>query len=186
MHNGYEIINESSIAKVLRHWIRLEANRSRYADRREEMLKWATLSDRRLIRRIRKFERTRDDDNPALGWTIGTRRNKNYQKVSCWVLARVSLPHLYTCGISSAMKDDLNCVNGNLKRFVDEGYAAKYPEFRLDSIPPEGEARTVIGIARVEYGQDGTIELIDGAHRVAAMLANGITVSDAYIGQIKE
>ena len=184
MSGRYKIIRECKVAEVLRHFICMEADRPKYADMRHKMLGWLKLSDRRLIRKVRKFEKTRDDDNPTLGWTIGTRANSNYRGVSHWVLASISLADLYTCGINPKMKGDLDSVNGNLKRFVDAGYATKYPEFRLDSIPSEGKARTLIGIARSESNRDGNIELIDGAHRVVPMLANGIMSSDAYIGEL--
>lgn len=182
MSGGYEIIRECKVAEVLRHFICMEAERPKYADMREEMLKWLDLPDQKLIRKVRKFEKTRNDDNPTLGRTIGTRANSNW--VSHWVLASIDLADLYTCGINPKMKDDLDSVSGNLKRFVDAGYATKYPEFRLDPVPSTWRARVVIGVARSEFSREGNIELIDGAHRVVALIANGITSSDAYIGEL--
>lgn len=180
MDGEYEFIRESSVAEVLRYFISMEAEK--YADKREEMLKWLSLHDRKLIRKIRKFEKKRDDDNPTLGWTIGTRANSNYLKISRWIFTDIRLVDLYSCGINSDMKDDLDSVKGNLKHFVDAGYPRKYPEFRLESVPPEGEARIFVGIARSDPNRDGSIELIDGSHRAVAMLANSITSTNAHIG----
>jgi len=171
-----------SVADVLRHFIIMEASRERYANNAEGMLSWIKLSDDKFIQKVREFEVTRDDDNPVLGWTIGTRRNSLYKNISHWISAKVYLDDLYTCGINSEMKADLDAVRGNLKRFVDIGYAAKYSEFKLDSDLPQNEAKILIGIAQFYSDRDGTIELIDGAHRAVTMLSKGITKSKAYIG----
>ena len=56
----------------------------------------------------------------------------------------------------------------------------------MNSIPPKGTARTFICIARSKHNRDGSIELIDGAHRVVSMLAKGIMEADAYIGILRQ
>ncbi len=184
VNSAYRIIREVKIIEVLRHFISMEADRDKYKDMRDKMLGWLRLSNRKFIRKVHRFEKDRDDVNPALGWTIGANGNKHYQNVSRWVLANIQLTDLYTCDIKSKMKDDLDSVNGNLEQFVKAGYAREYTDFQQDRVPSEGKARIVIGIARRESGRNGSIELIDGAHRIVAMLVNGITECDAYIGEI--
>jgi hypothetical protein len=173
-----------SVDDVLKHFIIMEASRKKYADRAEEMLGWLELSNDEFIQKVREYEIARDDDNPVFGWTIGTRKNSFYKNISHWVLKEISLADLYTCGINSEMKADLDAVRGNLKRFVDTGCAAKYPEFKLDSVPPQEEAKIFIGIARSDCNRDGSIELIDGVHRAVTILARGIVRSKAYIGAL--
>lgn len=180
----YEIIRESNVAWVLRHFIRIEAARSKYADKREEMISWTCLPDTAFIREVHNFAQMRDDENPTIVWIIGTNINKHYLKVQRWVLANINLDCLYTCGISSKMRSNLDSVNGNLKHFVDRGYATKHNKFRINSVPSDGEVRIVIGIAHLKHDRDGEIELVDGAHRAIAMLANRISSSQAYIAEL--
>ena len=133
------------------------------------MLNWTSLPDDAFINKVHHFAEVWDDENPTVVWTIGTKANKHYQRVFRWILANVNLGCLYTCGISSKMQHDLDSVNGNLRRFVNHGYAIRYDEFRIRSTPIAEELRIVIGIACVKYGRDGNIELVDGAHRAVAM-----------------
>lgn len=170
-----------TVADVVRHFIRMEASREKYANKSGEMREWLKLPDSEFIQKVHEFERSRDDVNPALLWTIGTKGNE----ISCWTLKKVPLTDLYTCGINSKMKADIDSVQGNLKRFADAGLAKKYSEFRVNSVPSQGDFRTLIGIAQSVDKRDGSIQIIDGCHRAIAMLANSIMKSDVYIGKLK-
>ena len=181
---GYERIQECNAAEVLRHFVRLEASRSKYADKREEMINWISLPDIAFIQQVHNFAQVRDDENPTIVWTIGSETNKHYLKVRRWFLAKINLECLYTCGISCKMRQDLDSVNGNLKKFVKEGYAKKYGEFHMNFIPSDTETRRVIGIAHLKPDRDGKIEIVDGVHRAVAMLANEISLSQAYIAEL--
>lgn len=176
-----ETIGESNKIEVLKHYIRIEATKSKYEDNRKEIMSWVYLPDGDFIHKVRNFEKTRDDENPTIVWTIGTEKNPNrHQKVRRWILANINLGCLYTCGINPKMKCDLDSVNGNLRCFVNRKYAVRYKEFRTDCIPTNTEA-SVIGIARCKDNRNGEVEIVDGCHRVIAMLANGIESTEAYI-----
>ena len=62
----------------------------------------------------------------------------------------------------------------------------RLPETQVERLAPAGDERVVIGVLRHEPGRNGSVELIDGAHRVVMMLACGITSTRAYIGEVNE
>jgi len=137
----YSIIKEVDMVEVLRHFMIMETSREKYKNMQDKMIRWLKFSDKRFIRKVRKFAKSRNDTNPVLVWTIGVREDKHYQKVSRWVLAKnIQLSDLYTCGIKPEMKGNLDSVNGNMEQFVKDGYAGEYTEFQRDSVPSEGEA----------------------------------------------
>jgi len=98
-----------------------------------------------------------------------------------WIYADIPLEQLYTCGINPSMEPLLMKARGNLKAFLK--YAPLFDELKLDWVPPES-LRVAFGIARLATDKDGTIELIDGAHRTIPMLQNKITRSKALIGEM--
>ena len=161
----------------------MELTKKQFNSRGAEIHEWFSLPDPEFIQKVKEFEKGREDDNPTLGWTVGTRRSKTYLKVRRWVLAQVYLSVLYSCGINPCMKEDLDAVRGNLKQFWMNEYTKKYREFRLDSTPSEGKAKTIIGIARSKPERNGSIQVIDGAHRVIGMVANDIHQCWAYLGE---
>lgn len=182
----YEKIRESDTNEVLRHFICIEATRSKYANKRDDMINWTRLSDTDFIQKVRNFEKKRSDENPAILWTIGTEKDcKRPQKVRRWILANINLGCLYTCGINSKMKSDLDSVKGNLKCFVNRGYTNKYDEFCTNRVPTDEELKVIVGIAHDTDDRDGKIEIVDGAHRAIAMLANGIEYSQAHIAKLR-
>ena len=173
----YDILRESHVAEILRHYICT----GRQTKERSKRLKWLHLSDKRLLQKFHELDKTQINDEPTLLWAVGPRA----ERVSRWVLANsIHLADLYSCGIRSEMKGDLDCVKGNLKQFVKTGCFRKYDDFKRPSIPREGKARTVIGVAHFKSDRHGRIELVDGAHRVVALLANDIESCRAYIGEI--
>ncbi len=78
------------------------------------------------------------------------------------------------------MKADFETVEWNLSRFAP--LAHKYPEFRLGKVP-DGEALRIVGVAHQSQGRTGSIELVDGAHRIVAMMHRGVATVPAYIGE---
>ena len=173
----YETICESNKVEVLKHFIRIEATRSKYVDKREEMMGWICLDNPdEFIQEVRNFEKTRKDENPAILWTIGTEKDPvRPHKIRRWILAKVDLRSLYTLRINSKINPHLDLVNGNLERFVRRGYPAEHDEFHTSHVPTN-EKRVVIGIAHFKENRDGEIEIVDGCHRAIAMLTNEIRV----------
>lgn len=181
---NYETISESNKIEVLKHYICIEATKLKCEDKRNEMRSWVYLQDRDFILKVRNFEKSRDDENPTIVWTIGTEKNPNRpQKVRRWILAHINLGCLYSRGINPKMKSDLDSVNGNLRCFVNRKYAARYKEFHTDRVPTNTEAR-VIGIVHCTDNRNGEIEIVDGCHRVIAMLGNAIESTEAYIAEL--
>ena len=183
----YEKICDSDKVGVLRHFIRVESTKSKYADRREELMGWIRLSDMDFINKVQNFEKERDDVNPAILWTIGTEKDlPRPPKVRCWILAKINLGSLYTCGINSEINAhlDLLDVKGNLKSFVLGKYVHEHGEIRTDSFPADKELTTFIGVAHPTSGLDGEIEVLDGNHRAMAMLANKSEHAEAFIAEL--
>ncbi len=189
---NYNRIAQSSTIEVVKHFWRLEAADCRdkvIVDKMMSMINIQAPEEFRPKVRDsvddRTFAKGKYYDNPTLVWTTGTEKNPDRpHQVQNWILAEIDLGCLYTSRINEEMEADLNTVNGNFKRFVEKGYACKYKEFRLDRVPCGTEA-IVIGIARRKPSRDGTVELIDGAHRVVSMLHNNIEQSEAYIAELK-
>ncbi|HUB66777.1 MAG TPA: hypothetical protein VL981_04765 [Candidatus Methylacidiphilales bacterium] len=142
------------------------------------------LSADRLREHIRKFAERKQNGSPIFPWTVGYRENESYRQIKRWVYADVDIERLYTCGIDPnkvSMKADLIKARGNLNKFA-KCYAHKYPEFEPREVPVEKQV--IFGIKKEETDKNGTIELLDGAHRTVAMLRNGDTRSKGFTGII--
>lgn len=184
---SYEKICDSDKVKVLKHFIRVESTKNKYAQRREELMGWVHLPGIEFLDRVREFENQRRDENPIFVWTIGTEKNPTrYRKVKRWIVANIFLGSLYTCGINSCINAhlDLPDVNGNLKSFVLGEYVHEHEEIRTDSFPADKELTTLIGVAHHTEDRDGGIEVLDGNHRAMAMLANGGERAEAFIAEL--
>ncbi|MBI1923405.1 hypothetical protein HYR99_04050 [Candidatus Poribacteria bacterium] len=181
--NRYCVIQEVRMREVLEHFLHLEITRPQYMNRRQEILGWLSLSDQQFFQRVRQFATERDDVPPALTWTVGTLENTFHLQVRRWILAEVDLSLLYTCGLNPLVNDHLAVVRWNLKQFGR--FANQYPEFQLNRVP-SGEHQRIIGIVRHDPDRDGCIEIVDGAHRVVAMLANNIKQTIAFLGELKQ
>jgi hypothetical protein len=175
---GYQVIREATLREVLEHFLRAEMVRPKYTERREHLVEWLTLDDAAFLQRMREFAASRDDVNPVLTWTVGTRANRHHESVRRRILARVPISTLYSCRINEATMADLNAVHGNLARFSK--IAHKYPEFRMDSVLAPDQL-TIIAVAREHAGRDGTVELLDGVHRVVPMAGAGIPEVMAFL-----
>jgi hypothetical protein len=167
---------------VLTHFLRAEMTRPTYVARCEEMNAWMALDDEKFLQHVRELSAGRSDVNPVLTWTVGTRENKHHQRVDHWLLAKVPLRSLYSCGINQTVEDDLNAGQGNLFKFAD--VASKYPEFRTNSVP-QGELATIIGVAHPCAGKVGSVEVLDGVHRAVAMVKKGIAETHAFLAKLR-
>ena len=184
----YEEICECNKVDVLKHFIRVELQKCDYKDKREEMMTWTYLPGQAFIDKVRDFEKQRCDENPIFGWAIGTEKNPTrHQEVKRWILAKINLGSLYTCGINSEINAHLDFpdVKGNLKSFVLGKYVHKHGEICTDSFPVDKELTTFIGVAHHTADRDGEIEVLDGNHCAMAMLANGIERAEAYIAELR-
>lgn len=134
-------------------------------------------------RRVREFAEKTKNGSPIFPWTVGINNDERWKNVRRWIYTDVELNQLYTCGINpSTMKESLTKVHGYLVKFT-RCFAHNFPEFRLDQIPPE-KLRTIFGVKRRDNNKDGSIELIDGAHRAVAMLHNNIVESKGFIAEL--
>ena len=184
---SHEEICECNNVGVLKHFIRVESQKCDYKDKREEMITWISLPDQAFIDKVRDFEKQRTDENPIFGWTIGTEKNPTrWQEVKRWILAKIKLGSLYTCGINSEINAHLDMlgVNGNLKSFVLGKYVHEHEGICMDSFPADKELTTFIGVAHHTEDRDGEIEVLDGNHRAMAMLANGVERAEAFIAEL--
>jgi hypothetical protein len=181
---GYEVLRDATLREVLESFLRTEASRPECAAQRDaiDACFAPTLDDDGFIKRVRDFATARNDVNPVLTWTIGTLQNKHHERVSRWVLAKMDIDSLFSCGINPTMKADLDAVQGNLARFST--VAHRYPEFRM-GILPKGDQATIIAVARECGGRNGTIEVIDGAHRVVAMAGGRVQNTPAFLAELK-
>jgi ParB/Sulfiredoxin domain len=170
-------------AEVVRHFLRLEATRTEFADRKDELLAWCGLPDAEVICKARQFAEERDDVNPVLVYTVGVRDDSRYLRVASWTRERVRCRDIYTCGISPCMRDDINAVGGNLLAFALQS-SGKYPEFR-----PLGElsdvSRILIVVHHSRDDRHGEYEIIDGAHRAVAFCRARIDDVDAYVAHMR-
>jgi hypothetical protein len=183
---GRFIINAKPIlrpAEVLRHFLRLEATRNKFAVSKDELLAWCDLPDAEVITKARQFAEGRSDVNAAFVYTVGVRNDSRHLGVDFWTRERVRCGDLYTCGISPCMRGDIDAVCGNLLAFALQS-SGKYPEFR-----PLGElsdvSRILIVVHHSRDDRHGEYEIIDGAHRAVAFCCAGIDGVDAYVAHMR-
>ncbi len=126
-------------------------------------------------------------DSPVLVWTVGVPGDDRFQDIKEWRLEKVNLDELYSCAMGRNMKTELDAVKGNLKTLTAlmKNNPSNYPEFDLSRIPSDNEKQIAIGVAHSITGRQGSIELIDGAHRVVSMIANDVSYIFAYLAVLK-
>ena len=163
-------------------FLRDEASRGKYAEALKDFEEWAGLSDGPFYYRVRNFAELRDDTNPVLTYTIGTKNNQHHKSVVKWEEREVPLDEIFTCGINPCMRDDLNDVAWKLAAFARK-HACKYQEFRLDEIPPV-EKRRAISVQHEVAGKVGRFEILDGVHRCVALTVNGFSTVRAFVARI--
>jgi hypothetical protein len=170
-------------AEVVRHFLRLEAQRSKYSGRKDELLSWCELPDSEVLEKAKGFAEERDDVNPVLVYTIGIRKDDRNERVASWTRERIKCRDVFTSGISSRMRSDIDAVRGNIFAFA-QGPASKYSEFRPLAALCEITSTVIVVAHRVE-GKDGEYEAIDGAHRLVALCRAGVQEVDAYVAHME-
>lgn len=128
-----------------------------------------------------------DDDNAVVGWTVGTRRFNRSAEVSAWNEAEVEIGTIYSKGIDDAVKCMLDVVGGNLKDLArmigpHAEWASRH-RFHFDREPDADFY--MIGVRHGGSEYNGTVELLDGSHRLIAMAVQGRTTVKAYIANLK-
>jgi hypothetical protein len=180
--NGYDSDSARSLRDVLHCFLRVESTKNGAGHFKELYEKFEQADGESQKRTVREFAEKNNNGSPIFPWTVGYRNDERWRQVRRWIYAEIKLDHLYTCGISASMSKDLEDVRGNLKMFASL-HATKYPEFRVKEVPPEA-VRIIFGVARMEDDRDGTIELIDGAHRVVCLLFNSISTANGFIAEL--
>lgn len=170
-------------AEVVRHFLRLEARRSKFADRKDELLSWCELSDPEVMVNTRCFAEERDDVNPVLVYTVGAGGDDRSSRITSWTRERIKCRDIFTSGISCRMRPDIDALRGNMRAFA-LGPAKAYSEFRPLS-PLCDISSIIILVAHRRQDRDGHYEAIDGAHRIVALCRAGSEEVDAYVGHMQ-
>jgi len=127
------------------------------------------------------------DDNSVVGWTVGTRRFDASNRVERWIIANVDVNTVYSKGIDDSVNCMLDMVKGNLSELahVIKPFPAwgKMHRFDLDRCP-DSEFH-MIGVAHQDSECNGTVELLDGSHRLTALAAFGKPTVKAYLAVLK-
>jgi hypothetical protein len=134
------------------------------------------------VEKARGFAKERDDVNPALVYTVGIRKDDRNTRVASWTRERIKCRDVFTSGISSRMRSDIEAVKGNIFAFA-QGPASKYSEFRPLAALCKITSIVIVVAHRVQ-GKDGEYEAIDGAHRLVALCRAGYQEVDAYVAHI--
>jgi hypothetical protein len=172
-----------SRADVVRYFLRLEATRPKYAERKRELLAWCELSDSEVLAKAAHFAEERDDVNPALVYTVGVRNDVRHTGVASWTRERVRCMDIYTCGISSCMRDDIDAVRGNVAAFASQS-SSKYPEFRPVAKLSEISSRIIL-VHHQRPHRNGQYEAVDGVHRLVALCCAGVQDVEAYVAHLQ-
>ena len=171
------------MAEVMRHFLRIEASHVKYHTRRNEILSWGSLPDEQLLERARCFANERDDTNPTLAYTIGTKKADYSSRIAYWKHESINCAEIYTCGIAPQMCHDIAAVTGNLRDFALK-FSSKYSEFTCNQPLFQNDV-VIIVVAQRKQGKNGTYELVDGAHRLVAICLGGVEAVEAYVGYLK-
>lgn len=174
---------ETSMRVVLEQFLVDEATRPQYAKDLAALDDWRQLSDADFLVKVQEFAAKRTDTNPGLTWTIGTTGNEHHLKAARWVEEEIDIDELFSCGLNPAMKVDLDDVHGNVVEFAHK-HGHKYPEFRLNETPAD-ELKRVIAVRHSKAGHNGSLEILDGAHRCVAMAVQGVKRVRALVAELK-
>lgn len=167
---------------IIRHFFKVEATREKFSHLQKELLTWCELPDLQLLDKARGFADSRNDRNPVFVYTIGFESDNRHMHVASWTKERIRCGDVYTCGISPAMRGDLDSVSGNLAAFASL-HAGKYREFR-ELGPLSEEAKVLIVVHQQKEGREGRYELIDGAHRLVGHLLAGSDEVEAFVAHL--
>ncbi|HEX5324682.1 MAG TPA: hypothetical protein VFW40_12915 [Capsulimonadaceae bacterium] len=172
---------------VLRHFVSQEIEK--HSNIAIELTQILSISnDEEFVSRLRRFASKHDSNNPVYAWT-GLNANQHHERVRSWVKATdIRTDSVYSKGINPTINNYLNDrkIRGNLKQIADRATTdvVLRKEFDLSRQPVSEEKRTIIGVVHRSTDHDGTIELIDGAHRFVSMAANGVTEVPAFLAEL--
>ena len=174
-----------SKSDVLRHFVSREIQK--HKDLAKELTDILSISnDEEFVSKLREFALRHDTGNPVYTWT-GLNSNSHHQRVTRWTkVSNVEVNEIYSERINSSINTPLQMARGNLARIADlvPKDESLSKEFDLSRTPSSELDRIIIGVKRTTGHRDGTIELIDGAHRFVSMVANGVTTVPAYIAEL--
>ena len=177
-----------SVAKVVRHFLRIEARKPVNSIWSENLVSWCQLADEEMIARARDFgERLceRGDFNPFLIFSVGIPRDDRSHQVDHWKRVEVRCDEIYVPEINERVNRDLKSVRGNLQAFADQHSMKHQDEFKdLGNISEE--EKVVMLLNRERDAFSGRYQLLDGAHRVVAMCRAGIEAVEAFVGIQKQ
>jgi hypothetical protein len=137
----------------------------------------ATLSDEDVRRAMTEFGQ-QHSSNPAVIWLGFSPKDKRAQ-VKWRHLELIRVHSIYSNGLNSEWKAALQGVNGNLMRFIAECKETYKTEYDRPDQPP-ADLSLILGI--IQKDRPDEIEIIDGSHRLAAMILKGVTVIGGYVG----
>lgn len=164
-------------ADIVRHFLRIEADKPQWGPIRDTVLAWCDLDDNHLFNACKRWDSERSDTNPVFQYTIYERSCQ----IDGWKREAINGHAIYSCGINDGVNVDLDDVAGNLFDFAHK-YSSKHGEFNQDLEPADGERAIIIVVEHSDPNRDGKYELIDGAHRAVAEFRRGKTSLEAFVG----
>ncbi len=143
-------------------------------------LDWSALEKK--LKKSNSFQ-----DSPVSGWLM-KKKERESKVIEKWVCrGGVRLEDCWTSGIRPVEEDPrfqeaVDDVEGNLVRLSKHPYVVEVKEFKKTM--PNCNNRTLIGIYHEKIGEkQGSVEIIDGAHRLVAMWKNGMRKTDMFLGK---
>lgn len=98
----------------------------------------------------------------------------------------VRIEECWTARINSDLEDAVNEVNGNLSRLAKSERPEVIEEFgKIEERKKPTRNRTLIGILNKKPGKQGSVEIIDGAHRLVAMWTKEVKKTNMFLGKPK-
>jgi hypothetical protein len=172
-----------STADVLRHFIAREISKPRYAMLTSMLSDIHEINDdNSFIETVRCFAAEHDSGNPVYTWVFN-----RINQIKRWVrVDEVDVRRVYSKRINSTVESCLLAERGNLARIAALVAAndTLAREFDLSRLPTTMVESTIIGVLRTDPSRDGTIELIDGAHRLISMIAAGVDHVPAILAEL--
>ena len=169
--------------EVLKYFLKLEATKNSFYSK--ELYKISQLSGNNLLFKVREYAASRKDTNPALIWLGGYNHDRRDKTISHWIYTSISIDLIYTCGINDQINSFLckDKIQWNIMKLCKQLFSIGRKGLnKRYSIDISAGNRIILGIAHRTEGKLGQIELIDGFHRLIALINDGATIVDAYIG----
>lgn len=179
MCNFVSVRKDVNVVEVLRYFVRLESRKAMWS----YIEPWIHLPDEQFKEHVHQWSNERKDVCPVFVWTIGLGNNRSFAKVRRWVRTQIEIQELYSCGINRKMESDLDKVKGNLALFAKH-FAGDYDEFNSGIESETVETSILITVAHLTKDKSGTLELLDGAHRVMTMIRNGKHSALSFVAEL--